>query len=103
MKKEIRVSITEDDDLPAFAGFVAGSTKNEVRIKVNIPVTLLVCAEHDIDFYELLAESTVHEMLHAFQELYKKAFDEEEVEEALLQARKNIKKSVDNNCKPCNT
>lgn len=88
MDKKIKIRIEDDDNIPAFAGFVAGSTKDEVRIKVNIPATLLVCAEHDIDFYELMAENTVHEMLHAFQELYRRVFDEEEVEEALSQARR---------------
>lgn len=75
-------------ELPAFGGFIQGSAINgEIEILIDTSGTVLACADEDIDFYEFLSETTVHEMLHAFQEMYKKAFDEEQVENAIQQAR----------------
>jgi ABC-type multidrug transport system ATPase subunit len=75
-------------ELPAFGGFIQGSAiKGKIEILIDIEKTVLACASEDIDFYEFLSETTVHEMLHAFQEMYKKAFDEEQIEEAINQAR----------------
>ena len=87
-KLSIDLQIKNKPDLDGFAGFIAGTTKNkEIKIRVNINSSILACVEHDIDFYELLTANTVHELLHAFQELYKQEFDEEQVEQALEQGR----------------
>lgn len=86
MKLKFRI---KKDKLPAFAGFVQGSAiKGRVEILVDFENTILACAENEIDFYDLLSENTVHEMLHSFQELYKKAFSEEEVEDAIEQGKR---------------
>lgn len=88
MAKKIKVQI-KTGQLPAFAGFVKGSAiKGRIKIIVDTENNILCCAEHDIDFYELLTENTVHEMLHVFQELYKKAFDEDQVHYAIEQGKK---------------
>jgi len=80
------------DELPAFGGYLSGSAiKGIAEIKIDTNNTVLACADNDIDFYELMAENTVHEMLHAFQDLYKKAFSEEEVENAIEQAKEYLK------------
>ena len=81
----------KNEELPAFGGFIQGSTiKGTAEILIDTAGTALACADENIDFYEFLAESTVHEMLHAFQEMYKKAFDEEQVENAIEQAREYL-------------
>jgi hypothetical protein len=84
---KLRFRIT-NGELPAFGGFIQGSAINgTAEIIIDTAGTALACADENIDFYDFLAESTVHEMLHAFQEMYKKAFDEEQVETAIEQAR----------------
>ena len=89
---KIRFVITSEPTLPAFAGFIQGSAlQGEIHIGVNMESSALACAEHGIPYTTLLAENTVHEMIHAFQELYDKAFDEDEVEDAIQQARDFLK------------
>ena len=80
-------------ELPAFGGFIQGSAINgEIEILIDSNNSILVASEYnDINFYDLLAENTVHEMIHAFQELYRKAFSEEEVEAALEQGKNYLK------------
>ena len=92
--KPIKINI-KTGKIPAFAGFIKGSAiKGKVEILVDIENTILCCAENDIDFYELIAENTVHEMLHAFQELYKKAFSEEQVQNAVEQGKKYLENNT---------
>jgi hypothetical protein len=92
MDISIKFRIEEDENIPAFAGFVKDSVnKGEAIFKVAIKATLLACAEHDIDFYEILSENCVHELLHAFQEYFHKTFNEKEIENAILQAREFLK------------
>ena len=81
-------------ELPAFGGFIQGSAINgEIEILIDSNSSVLVSSEYDdINFYDLLAENTVHEMIHAFQELYKKAFSEEEVEMAIEQGKQFLNK-----------
>jgi len=91
---KLNIEIVNDRSLPAFAAFVAGSAKkNKIKFKVNIEPSIMANAEYGIDFYELMAEHTVHELLHVFQELYKKAFNEDEVNDAIEQAKQFIKEN----------
>ena len=86
---EIKFSIKPNNDIPAFAGYLSGSTRNpEAKIVVNIEAMVNAAAdkENEISFEEIFTTSVVHEMLHAVQELYHKEFDEEEVERVLEQA-----------------
>lgn len=94
MSKKIKIKfrIEEDENIPAFAGFVKDSVnKGEAIFKIDIKASILCSAEHNIDFYDLISEHSVHELLHAFQEYYKKNFNEDEVENAILQARNFLK------------
>lgn len=90
MKREIKFTITPDNDIPAFAGYLSGSLSKlpEARVVVNIEAMVNAAADRDneISFKEIFTTSVVHEMLHAVQELYKREFDEEEVEGVLLAA-----------------
>lgn len=91
MKELLKFYIKENENIPAFAGFIKDSlNEGEALFVINLKASLLCSAEHNIDFYELLSEHSVHELLHAFQELYKKHFDEEQVENAILQAKEFI-------------
>jgi hypothetical protein len=86
-KRQIKVSITADNDIPAFAGYLSGSVKDpEIKVVVNIEAMVNTAAEDEISFEELFTTSVVHELLHAIQELYGKGFDEEEVERVLTEA-----------------
>lgn len=77
-----------------FAGFVEGSMiKGEAKIFIDTGMIALALAEENAkpeEFYEILSDCTVHEMLHAFQEMYKKEFDEDQVEDAISQAKAYI-------------
>jgi len=84
-------SITPNNDIPAFAGYLSGSIlEPEAKIVVNFEamVNAAVDPENEITFEELFTTSVVHEMLHAVQDFYGKAFDEKEVEKVLLEASK---------------
>jgi len=91
VSKKVKIKITQDNDIPAFAAFVATTANSgEAWFKLNINATLWACVENEeLEFFDILSENTVHEMMHAFQELYKRVFDEEEIENAILQAREN--------------
>ena len=73
-------------------GYLSGTaTKTpEAKIVVNIEAMVNAAAdkENDISFEEIFTTSVVHEMLHAVQELYKREFDEDEVENVLFEASK---------------
>jgi hypothetical protein len=87
--REIRFSITPENEIPAFAGYLSGSVKEpEAKIVVNIEAMVNASADagNDISFEEIFTTSVVHEMLHAIQDLYRREFDEEEVEEILAKA-----------------
>lgn len=89
--REIKVKITPNNDIPAFAGYISGSVEEpEAKIIVNIEamVNAAVDEDNEISFEELFTTSVVHEMLHAIQELYHREFDEEEVEQILTEAAK---------------
>jgi hypothetical protein len=91
---ELKIEI-KNKTLPAFAGFVEGSAKKgTIKILIDIEKNILVSADKNIDLYELLAENTVHELLHSFQELYKKAFNEKQVNDAIKQAKLFLNKNV---------
>lgn len=89
--KNIRVSITPDNDIQAFAGYLSGSVRDpEVKVVVNIEAMVNAAAdkENGISFKEIFVTSVVHEMLHAAEDLYHRNFDEEEVERVLMEATK---------------
>ena len=89
MSKTIRFSVTPNNDIPAFAGYLSGSVREpEAKVIVNIEAMVNAAAdkENDISFEEIFVTSVVHEMLHAIQDIYHREFDEEEVERVLLEA-----------------
>ena len=88
---KISVRITPDNDIPAFAGYLSGSVlEPEAKVVVNIEAMVNASAEHDIPFDEIFTTSVVHELSHAVQELYRREFDEDEVEAAIDAAAKNL-------------
>lgn len=95
---KLQFSIKEKRPRPSFGSYIAGSAINgEIQILTDISQHLIYCAENPkIDFYDLISEISVHEMIHAFQELYKRAFDEEEVEDAIRNASEFVNNSPKN-------
>lgn len=90
---EFKVSIKPNNDIPAFAGYLSGTVREpEIRVVLNIEAMVNCAAEkeNDISFQELFTVSLAHELLHAVQDLYRKSFDEEEVERVLDEASKSF-------------
>ena len=95
----LKITIAADNHIPAFAGFVNyfdKSRQNEPRIVVSFNAmfgAMVTDDEEDFGctFKEFFAENVVHEMLHMVQQIFEQAFDEEEVENAILQCRKKWK------------
>ncbi|WP_169701531.1 hypothetical protein [Desulfobulbus propionicus] len=86
---EIKFSIKPNNEIPAFAGYLSGSVAEpEAKIVVNIEAMVNACADktNEISFEEIFTTSVVHEMLHAVQELYRREFDEQEVDDVLDKA-----------------
>ena len=87
----LKIEISPDNNIPAFAGYVNCSVlKNKPKIVVNFNASLFACAEHDLSFKDFFAENVVHEMLHMVQDIFGRAFDENEVEDAIMAAREYI-------------
>lgn len=88
---ELKIVISPNNDIPAFAGYLSGSVKEpEIKIVVNIEamVNAVVDKENEITFEQIFTMSVVHELLHGIQEIYQREFDEEEVERVLNEAAK---------------
>ena len=88
---QFKVSISPDNDIPAFAGYLSGSVREpEIKVVVNIEAMVNAVAdkENEITFEQIFVTSVAHELLHAVQELYRRDFDEEEVERVLGEATK---------------
>jgi len=94
---DLKITIAADNNIPAFAGFVnyaRKDRKNEPRIVVNFNAmfgAMVEDADIGLTFKEFFAENVVHEMLHMVQDIFGQAFDEDEVENAILQCRKDVK------------
>ena len=94
MKKlDLEIELSPHNSIEAFAAYVNHSARTgKPKIVINFRSTVMACAEHDLHFIDFISESTVHEMIHAFQDLFKKAFDEDEVEEAIMAGRNYLEK-----------
>jgi hypothetical protein len=96
MKKiKIKIKIAPDNTCYGFGAFLRPPKKDidkEPLILLNFQASLFAAAEFDLDFYDLLAENAVHEMLHQMQYIFKKQFGEIQVRTAIEQAKKYIEK-----------
>lgn len=87
----LKVSITPNNDIPAFAGYLSGSVKDpEIKVVVNIEAMVNAAADKDVDFSfeQIFTSSVVHELLHAVQEIFHREFDDEEIERVIIEAEK---------------
>lgn len=85
--------IYRDDDLPAFAGWVANSLKsNNPTILMNVEITMSPWFDQEdgneieIDTNErklMIIENLMHEFGHAMQEYLDREFNEEELEKII--------------------
>lgn len=93
-KIDLKITIAADNHIPAFAGFVNYHDKRrnkEPRIVVNFNAMFGAIVEDEdfgITYKEFFAENVVHEMLHMIQNIFGQAFDEDEVEQAIMACRK---------------
>ncbi len=87
---EFKIEIVNNEDIPAFGGYLTPSvTDGTAKIMLNLNATFCAAIEFpEMQWKEMLAEHTVHELLHAFQEIFGRSFDEEEIEQAIHRARK---------------
>ena len=93
--KEINLTIelSPDNDIEAFGAYVNYDGADDApRILINFKSTLLASADNGLNYRMFFAESVVHEMLHMVQGLFSQAFDEDEVENAILAAREYLSK-----------
>lgn len=91
---DLQITIAANNKIPAFAGYVnyfgKDKAKKQPRIIVNFNAMFSAMVENedfDISYKEFFAENVVHEMLHMIQDIFSQAFNEEEVEEAILKCR----------------
>jgi hypothetical protein len=76
-------------NIPAFAGYVAGTAKTgRAQIVVNLDALLWASVEGQPgDFRRALVDSLAHEFIHALEESFGLLVDEEAVEAAIARAR----------------
>jgi len=90
---DLKITLAADNNIPAFGAFVNyfGKKKDrEPRIMINFNATFSAIVENPgIAYKEFFSESVVHEMLHMVQGIFGQAFDEEEVESAIMRCREN--------------
>jgi hypothetical protein len=94
-KIDLKITIAADNNIPAFAGYVNyfGDPENEddgPRIVVNFNAMFGAMVENEdfgMTFKEFFAENVVHEMLHMMQDIFGQAFDEKQVEDAIMKCR----------------
>ena len=78
--KTVRVRIVVNDDLPAAAAFMAGSTEDgAAEIEVNLAFHIACANIFGEPLPEVLASSLAHELMHVAQEIGKYGFTEEVV------------------------
>jgi hypothetical protein len=93
MKKnniEFKIEISPDNKMEAFGAYLSPSANEDTaKIMLNFNASL-GCAiqEKDIDFYEILSETTLHEILHALEDIFKQTFNEEKIEK-IIEANRN--------------
>lgn len=95
-KINLKIEIAADNKIPAFAGYVNyfgdDNHKDQPRIMVNFNAMFSAMVEEDdfpLTYKEFFAENVVHEMLHMIQDIFGQTFDENEVEQAIMNCRKD--------------
>lgn len=87
----MKIDLEVVNGIPAFAAYVAGSVKEgPARIIVNMQDLLETVKEDEdprIALAEVMSETIVHELLHAFQDIFNQAFRELDVEQAIKAAQ----------------
>lgn len=91
-KIDLKITLEAANDIPAFAAYCNYSgRKGSPKMVFNFMGMVISCAEQGDSAKEYkmyFAESVVHEMLHMIQDIYDQVFDEDEVEDAIMQTRK---------------
>lgn len=96
-KKDVsfKIEISPDNQMEAFGAYLSPSAnEGTAKINLNFNASLGCAIEEGENFYEILSESTLHEVLHALEDIFKKVFDEEKIEKIVEENRKNLKKET---------
>lgn len=94
----MQVEISQDDFMPAFGAYVAGSAKQgPALVRLNLEALLGTVAMGDVEPADLpyfVAETIMHEVMHALEDWAGVAFSEDRVEAmiAAYQAKRMGKK-----------
>ncbi len=104
MKDKIKIVIYQNDELPAFAGYLSPSLKEMDKAVVGLSIENLVAtvAMKDIAPDELpyfIAESIMHEVIHVLEDWADVEFSEERVDliiQAYQEKYKSMKETMSN-------
>lgn len=90
-KIEFKIEISPNNKMEAFGSYLSPSAnEGTAKICLNFNASLGCAIEENIDFYELLSETTLHEILHALEDVFKQTFSEEKIEKIIQGNRKEI-------------
>lgn len=77
---KLKIEISPDNNMEAFGCYLSPSAdEGTALIKLNFAAILGCCIEEKLDLYEVLSETTMHEIIHALEDIFKQTFSEEEV------------------------
>jgi len=87
-KQEASIKFTMDiepnNEMEAFGAYLVDSYNDgRPKIRINFCASLLAAKDEGLDFKQMISRHAVHELIHVFQEIFDRAFSEDEVEEAL--------------------
>ncbi len=89
----VRVEIENDSELPSFGAYLAGTApEGTAAIKINFTALFAAIADEgdeiaSEDWKQIVSDTIVHELLHAFEDMLGKAFSEVRIEESIRRAR----------------
>lgn len=76
----LRVSVG-DADMPAYGAYKSPSARaGEAQILLNFPLIYATAARFDDKPERIMAETVVHELLHALEDIFRRTFSEHDVE-----------------------
>lgn len=96
-RNAIDIKVIIKDDMPAFAGFLAGSvTEGEPIVAISLQNMLGAYVCVDVPREELpymIAECLMHEIVHALEELFDVPFSEEKIEGLIEEYQKRAQET----------
>lgn len=94
----LTLDIKTKRDMPAFAGYLAGTVKTgAAKIVLNVDALLFAAVDGDErgEFRRSVIDCLAHEFIHALEEKFGLLFDEEKVEAAIQRVRQSGDESAE--------